>query len=502
MERTTFRRSNILSALVILSILAALALAATNVRAQAAWNGNFQPYAVGALVTYGGSTYKCIQAHTSQPDWTPPATPALWQLQTGTQPTATRTPTRTTGPSPTATRTATRTPTRTAGPSPTATRTPTRTPTTQPPSGSKVVGYFVQWGVYARNYHVKNIVTSGSASKLTHINYAFANVTNGQCVLGDTYADYDRFYDAASSVDGVADTWDTGALRGNFNQLRKLKAMYPNIKVLLSVGGWTWSDGFTQAAANPTAFANACYNLIHDARWNGVFDGIDIDWEYPNACGESCDSSGPQAYVNLMSALRSRFGSELVTAAVPAGYAHINAANYGPASAYVDWYNIMAYDFFGPFDADGPTAYHAPLNSWASIPTANFYGDYAVQLYKSKGVPASKLVLGVPFYGRGWAGVTNAGNGLGQAATGAAPGTYEPGNEDYKVLKTRPGTVYYGAGTLHKFDGSVFWSYDDPTTLATKQTYRKNQGLAGVMFWELSGDTTNGELITALYNNR
>ncbi|HCT75547.1 MAG TPA: chitinase, partial [Micromonosporaceae bacterium] len=141
--------------------------------------------------------------------------------------------------------------------------------------GSKVLGYFVEWGVYARNYHVKNIHTSGSASKLTHINYAFGNVTGGACQIGDAYADYDKFYDAASSVNGVSDTWDAGALRGNFGQLKRLKQMYPNIKILWSFGGWTWSGGFGQAAANATAFANSCYNLVNDPRWAGVFDGID-----------------------------------------------------------------------------------------------------------------------------------------------------------------------------------------------------------------------------------
>jgi chitinase len=113
-------------------------------------------------------------------------------------------------------------------------------------AGKKVVGYFTEWGVYDRNYHVKNIKTSGSAAKLTNIVYAFGNTTNGRCTMGDAYAANDKFYDAASSVDGVADTWDTGALRGNFNQLRKLKREFPNIKVVWSFGGWTWSGGFTR----------------------------------------------------------------------------------------------------------------------------------------------------------------------------------------------------------------------------------------------------------------
>jgi chitinase len=127
---------------------------------------------------------------------------------------------------------------------------------------NRVVGYFVQWGVYARNYHVKNIRTSGSASKLTHLNYAFGNVSGGRCTIGDAYADYDKFYDAASSVDGTSDTWDPGALRGNFNQLRKLKKLHPNIKILWSFGGWTWSGGFGEAARNATAFADSCYRLV------------------------------------------------------------------------------------------------------------------------------------------------------------------------------------------------------------------------------------------------
>jgi chitinase len=371
-----------------------------------------------------------------------------------------------------------------------------------PPGGTRILGYFVQWGVYARNYHVKNVDTSGSAARMTHINYAFGNVTNGQCVLGDAYADYDRFYDAASSVDGVADTWDAGALRGSFNQLRKLKAKYPHLKVLFSFGGWTWSGGFGQAAQNPTAFANSCFNLVNDPRWAGVFDGIDIDWEYPNACGLSCDTSGPQAFVNLMAALRQRFGSALVTAAVPAGYSNINAANYGGAAQHVDWYNVMTYDFFGAWAATGPTAPHSPLTSWTGIPVANFFGDYAVQLYKSKGVPASKILLGVGFYGRGWAGVPATNGGLNQPASGPAPGTYEQGSEDYKVLVNAcppTGTV---AGTAMAYCGGRWWSYDTPTTLAGKMGYRRDQGLGGVFFWELTGDTSNGALVKALYDNR
>ncbi|MFJ1648783.1 glycoside hydrolase family 18 protein [Streptomyces sp. NPDC088258] len=364
--------------------------------------------------------------------------------------------------------------------------------------GDKVVGYFTNWGVYDRNYHVKNIETSGSADKLTHINYAFGNVTGGKCAIGDSYADYEKAYTADQSVDGVADTWDQ-ELRGSFNQLRKLKERHPGLKVIWSFGGWTWSGGFTEAAKDPAGFAKSCHDLVEDPRWADVFDGIDIDWEYPNACGLTCDSSGPDAFRNVAAALRGAFGTDLVTAAITADGSDggkIDAADYAGAAQYLDWYNPMTYDFFGAFAAQGPTAPHSPLTSYEGIPTEGFTSDAAISKLKGLGVPAEKLLLGIGFYGRGWSGVTRAEPG--GAATGAAPGTYEAGIEDYKVLKTScpaNGTV---AGTAYAFCGDQWWSYDTPATIAGKMAYKDQQGLGGTFFWELSGDTGDGELIKAI----
>ncbi|WP_030332286.1 glycosyl hydrolase family 18 protein [Streptomyces sp. NRRL B-1381] len=301
------------------------------------------------------------------------------------------------------------------------------------PGGDKVnLGYFTNWGVYGRNYHVKNLVTSGSAAKITHINYAFGNVQNGKCTIGDSYADYEKAYTADQSVDGVADTWDQ-PLRGNFNQLRKLKAKYPHIKILWSFGGWTWSGGFGQAVQNPAAFAQSCYDLVEDPRW---------------------------------------------------------------ASQSFDWYNVMTYDFFGAWAAKGPTAPHSPLTPYAGIPQAGFSTSEAIAKLKAKGVPAKKLLLGIGFYGRGWTGVTQ--SAPGGTATGAAPGTYEAGNEDYKVLKNTCPSTGTIAGTAYAHCGSNWWSYDTPATIGTKMTWAKNQGLGGAFFWEFSGDTANGELVTAM----
>ncbi|MFV2019499.1 glycosyl hydrolase family 18 protein [Micromonospora sp. LOL_023] len=394
------------------------------------------------------------------------------------------------------------------GPAPTTAPPTTAPPTTPPPTtqppppgGQKVVGYFTQWGVYGRNYHVRNIHTSGSAAKMTHILYAFGNTTGGRCTIGESYADYEKAYPAAESVDGVADTWDQ-PLRGNFNQLRKLKAMYPHLKVIWSFGGWTWSGGFTQAAQNPAAFAESCHNLVEDPRWADVFDGIDIDWEYPNACGLTCDASGPNAFKNVVSALRTRFGSSaLVTAAITADGSNggkIDATDYAGAAGNLNWIMPMTYDYFGAFNAQGPTAPHSPLTSYAGIPQQGFWSDAAIQKLKSKGIPANKLLLGIGFYGRGWTGVSQ--TTPGGTATGAAPGTYEQGIEDYKVLKnTCPVTGTVG-GTAYAKCGSNWWSYDTPATIGGKMSYARGQGLGGAFFWELSGDTGNGELVAAIRN--
>ncbi|WP_405654515.1 MULTISPECIES: glycosyl hydrolase family 18 protein [unclassified Streptomyces] len=371
---------------------------------------------------------------------------------------------------------------------------------TDPGPGGKVkMGYFTDWGVYGRQYFPKNLETSGSAAKVTHINYAFGNVQNGQCTMGDSYADTDMAYTADNSVSGVADTWDQ-PLRGAFNQLRQLKAKHPNLKIIWSFGGWTWSGGFGQAAQNPAAFADSCYKLVEDPRWADVFDGIDIDWEYPNACGLSCDTSGQDALKKLASALRAKFGSSnLVTAAITADGStggKIEKNDYAGASQSFDWYNVMTYDFFGAFNAQGPTAPHSPLTSYPGIPQQGFDSADAIAKLKAQGVPSSKLLLGIGFYGRGWTGVTQ--KEPGGTATGPAAGTYEQGIEDYKVLKTKcpaNGTV---AGTAYAYCGSDWWSYDTPATINSKMAWAKSQNLGGAFFWEFSGDTTNGELVTAI----
>ncbi|MFD1044961.1 glycoside hydrolase family 18 protein [Kibdelosporangium lantanae] len=123
------------------------------------------------------------------------------------------------------------------------------------------------------------------------------------------------------------------------------------------------------------------------------------------------------------------------------------------------------------------------------------------------GAPRNKIVLGVPFYGHGWTGVTNQNHGLFQPSTGPAPSRFDAGTEDYKALKdlVTAGTykVYRDntAGHAWIFDGTTFWTYDDPTEMRRKARYINDRGLGGAMIWSLDGDTSDGELISALHDS-
>ncbi len=409
--------------------------------------------------------------------------------------------------------------------------------TTSPGGGGgnkRVLGYFAQWGIYARNYRVKNIDTSGSAAKLTHINYAFGNVRNNVCEVGltipsneatgaggDAFADYSKAFSAAESVSGAVDTWDQ-PLRGNWNQLKQLKAKYPNIKVLISLGGWTWSRGFASAARpeNRVAFVTSCVNAY--IRGNlpvtdnaggtgaaaGVFDGIDLDWEYPNACGLSCGGAEDRAnFTALLAEFRRQLNlvrpGLLLTIASGAGVDKIAATDPGQYAQHLDFINVMTYDFHGTWEPR--TNHHSALFASPSDPSTGdvrFYNSNdAIEAFLARGVPASKLNLGIGFYGRGWTNVPNVNNGLYQTGS-AAPGSYEAGNEDYKVLKDRPGTIYTDANAraTWKYDGNTLWSYDTPAMVTEKMNYVKVQNLGGAFFWEFSGDDAQGTLAKTVGN--
>ena len=386
----------------------------------------------------------------------------------------------------------------------------------------QVVGYFIEWGIYGRQYYVKDVETSGSADELTVINYAFGNVApdgngNVTCQLADTWADYQRPVGASESVTGEADGPDQ-ALRGNFNQLRELKKLHPDLKVLMSIGGWTFSKYFSDAALTKEsrrAFVSSCIDLFiegnlpeGDGIAAGVFDGIDVDWEWPGSEGNAGNIIRPedkQNFTKLMHEFRRQLhGNHLLTAFLPASPSKIDAGFevpeiFGPLS----FGTVQGYDFHGPWESS--TNHQSNLYDAPGDPTspAGFSDDQVVNAYLSRGAPPKELVVGVPFYSHGWTGVNPANHGLYQTASGAAPGTWEAGSDDYKAVKALLGqgfTRYEDSEAVAAwvFDGTTFWTFDDPPVMTAKAEYVRQNNLGGIMFWELSGDTPAGELIHAI----
>ncbi|MFG3299575.1 glycoside hydrolase family 18 protein [Micromonospora chersina] len=394
------------------------------------------------------------------------------------------------------------------------------------------VGYFTQWGIYGRAFPVKKLDTSGAASRLTHVNYAFGNVReDGRCYVdggpgeGDAWADYQRPVPAEESVDGVADTWGE-PLNGNFGQLAKLKERHPDLKVMISLGGWSWSTYFSNAArtdASRRAFVASCIDLYLKGNLPvldggsggpgaaaGVFDGVDLDWEWPNWPGEPGNvvrAEDRENFTKLLAEFRRQldaYGRQArkhytLTAFLPANPAAMDAGYEGrKIFRYLDFATVQGYDFHGSWDQ--VTNQQSALRVPAGAPDSpDFSAQVAIDGWLARGAPRGKLVLGIPYYGRGWTGVTGGGDGLFQPATGPAPATFEAGYEDYKQLKTLPGkgfTVHRDlrAGHAWLFDGTTFWTYDDPAVVFQKTLYIRRAGLAGAMVWSLDGDDDNATL--------
>ena len=387
------------------------------------------------------------------------------------------------------------------------------------------VGYFIQWGIYGRAFFVKNLDTSGAAHRLTHINYAFGDVAPNPagevvCRSADPWADYDRPASAAESVDGVEDTW-AQPLRGNFYQLAKLKAKHPQLKVLMSLGGWTLSKHFSDAAlteqSRRTLVASCVDMFVKGNLPNlpgaaaGVFDGFDLDWEWPGSEGNGGNVIRPEDKANF-TLLLAEFRHQLdaygrqtgrsyeLSAFLPAAPAKIAAGFEGnKIFRYLDYGTVQGYDFHGTWETT--TNHQSAIRVPAGEPVpGDFSIDGAVQAWRTAGAPASKLVLGIPYYSQGWTGVTGGGKGLFQPAAGPAPGTWAAGTEDYKVLAplARGGAFKVHrdlvAGHAWLFDGTTFWTYDDPLVVLQKTLYIRSHGLGGAMVWELSGDDANATL--------
>jgi chitinase len=317
--------------------------------------------------------------------------------------------------------------------------------------------------------------------RLTRINYAFANIKDGEIVPGFSHDEE------------------------NFAILNKLKSVNPSLKILVSVGGWTWSGGFSDASLTPRSrarFISSAVRFIERYK----LDGLDIDWEYPAqpGAGNTNRPEDKHNYTLLLAELRQRFDREqtrlhrhlytsIATGASPKFLEH---TEMDKVQHYVDTINLMTYDFY----VGGPSTGHdAPLFHNPTDPK-HVSAELSVAAYEQAGVSARKIVLGVPFYGRSWGEVSDKNHGLFQPGK-AAKGVHFSYPQLPNLLAT--GYVRYwdsvaAAPYLYNPQAKVFITYEDPQSLAAKCKYVTHQKLRGIMFWEYSNDST-GILLQAVH---
>lgn len=356
-------------------------------------------------------------------------------------------------------------------------------------TGKVNIGYFVNWGIYARAFYPQMI----DATKLTHVLYGFADcdASTGQVKLTDTFADQEKHYDG--------DSWSEAGTNvyGNFKQLYLLKQKNRSLKVLLSIGGWTYSQAghfnFVTSASARATFISSAISILED---NGL-DGIDIDFEYPTAGAQA------QGFASLLSELRTALNSHAakkgetnpyqVTAAVPAGqpnYSNLLVSQMDPSLTF---WNLMAYDYAGSWSttSDDQANLYGPTNSATDT-------DTAIKWYVANGATTSKIAMGMPLYGRAFENT----DGIRKPFNGIGPGTWEAGVYDYKALPLSGAKVVEDStlGSSYSYDATKkeLVSYDTPNIIRQKAAYIKNKGLAGGMFWELSSDKTGADNLVAI----
>jgi chitinase len=358
-----------------------------------------------------------------------------------------------------------------------------------------LVGYFPQWGLYSdKPYTVKMLVQNGSAKILDQINYAQGFVTNGRCSVADPNADLNTTYTRENSVNGRSDN-PSSPFRGYFHQMQELKHRYPHLKILISLEGRASSFADDAKPEHRQAFVASCIDTfirgnfapgIHEP---ALFDGFDIDWEYPEEADAANFRALLEEFRRQMQAVRPGLRLSIAVGHAPQMEAGTDFATLAPL---VDQIGVMNYDYTGPWSHT--TGFLAPLFAERSGSI-----ERSMTAYLAAGVPAQKLLMGVPFYGYSWTAVVQTNDGLFQN------GQSVRGDQPYHYIRTLSASFQqYRDPRSHApwlFDGTTFWTYEDPTSVRYKASYAVHEHIGGVMVWELSEDTNEAELLDTIYRS-
>jgi chitinase len=335
---------------------------------------------------------------------------------------------------------------------------------------------------YVPGYNGEFDATTVNANKLTHINYAFVNVKDSMAWLTNI------------STDTI-----------NFRKLNYLKKINPDLKLMISIGGWSWSENFSDAvltASSRKKFAESSAAIVD--QYN--LDGVDIDWEYPGLHGEDniFRTEDKQNFTLMfqsireaLDALSQKTGKKYqVTTAIPCFQQFIEITEMGKASQYLDYINLMAYDFY----VNGEIAGHHSNLFPSESDESDDSGSKAIREYMKVGVPAEKIVLGIPFYGRSWFMKTEENNGINRAVDSVTRGggySYIKDSLAHRDGFKRMWDEKAKAPYLWNAQTKQFVSYDDEESVKLKCEYVREKNLGGVMFWQYASDP-KGYLLDAI----